>query len=124
MNPRVAHRDIMRAADIDTYTPSVSYYPVTEPLRVIAHSETAAGCKSRLHVGRETGRLYVTDRYDTVMNITRGLGNREKLIAANLAYSHAIPAPDGYALVEFVARDESSFVVVSRDHGHTWTVCG
>ena len=124
---RISRRALISRADINTDLPDGVYFPFPESARKIAYSCNVYGCTGMLYEGYESGALYALDPYgsDTPgADMRKAMGAREKAVISKLDHTEIIEQrPHGFMVLAFVARDGSRFTVVTRDKGHTWTIC-
>ena len=128
MSERISKRRLLEWADIDTEKVEVTYFPFPEPVEIRAHSEGVYGCTGLLFKGRISGALYAGDAYVSEsqgQELRSDLGYRERAVVENLDHIE-VHEGDGssFCVFSFVAFDGSRFTVVTRDFGHTWTICG
>lgn len=128
MSERISKRRLLEWADINADDVEVTYFPFPEPVERFAHSEGVNGCTGILYRGSVSGKLYADGKYSSEAQgekLRRDMGYRERAVVEQLDHIE-VHEGDGssFCVFSFVARDRSRFTVVTRDFGHTWSICG
>ena len=131
-NPtRYSKKAIYQAANIDTDSIEVTYFPYPESTEKIGYSCNIYGCTAVLRRGDESGALYAAKVYGgnedgwSPWEFRKSFGNRERDIISRLDHIEIEePGHNGRAVFAFVARSGERFTVATFDQGHTWTICG
>lgn len=128
MSEKMSKRALYKIADVDMSVTDATYFPFPERVEAVAHSEGVYGCTGILYKGRESGALYVGGKYTSESQgyeLRRAMGNRERAIVEKLERVEQVESEGAsFSVLRFVARDGYSFTAVTRDYGHSWTICG